>query len=108
MPCDAARFGSVDTRPVLYVDGLVVSVRTFIVPDEVRELVEQKMREYEQRWVDEPIPALGGLTPRQALDDPARREDLLALLRELRDGTPLDALGMSAEGIEALLGIERR
>lgn len=77
------------------------------MPDEVRELVEQKMREYEQRWVDEPIPALGGLTPRQALDDPTRREDLLALLREMRADTPADALGMSAERIEALLGIER-
>ena len=77
------------------------------MPDEVRELVDQKMREYEQRWVDESIPALGGLTPRQALDDPTRREDLLALLREMRDETPLDALGMSAERIEVLLGIER-
>jgi hypothetical protein len=51
--------------------------------------------------------ALGGLTPRQALDDPTRREDLLALLREMRADTPADALGMSAERIEALLGIER-
>lgn len=77
------------------------------MPDEIRELVEQKMREYEQRWVDEPIPALGGLTPRQALDDPTRREDLLALLREMRADTPAGAFGMSAERIEALLGIER-
>lgn len=73
------------------------------MPDEIRELADQKMREYEQRWVDEPIPALGGLTPRQALDDPTRREDLHALLREMRADTPRDALGMSAERIEALL-----
>jgi hypothetical protein len=54
------------------------------VPDEVREALEQHIAETEQRWVDESIPALGGLTPRQALDDPTRREDLMALLREMR------------------------
>ncbi len=76
------------------------------MPDEIRELVDQKMREYEQRWVDESIPALGGLTPRQAHDDPTRREDLFALLREMRSDGPADALGMSADRIEALLDIE--
>lgn len=77
------------------------------MPDEVRELVEQNIREYEQRWVDEAVPALGGLTPRQALDDPTRREDLFALLREMRaQAPPAGALGMSAERIEGLLGIE--
>lgn len=78
------------------------------MPDEVRALVEQNIREYEQRWVDEAVPALGGLTPRQALDDPTRREDLFALLREMRAQVPpAGALGMSVERIEGLLGIER-
>lgn len=78
------------------------------MPDEVRALVEQNIREYEQRWVDETVPALGGLTPRQALDDPTRREDLYALLREMRSqAPPAGALGMSAERIEGLLGIKR-
>lgn len=31
------------------------------------------MRDYEQRWVNESIPALGSMTPRQALDDPEMR-----------------------------------
>jgi hypothetical protein len=76
--------------------------------DEVRALVEQNIAEYEQRWVDESIPALGGLTPRQALDDPTRREDLSALLREMRSHElPDGAVGMSVDRIERLLGIER-
>jgi hypothetical protein len=78
------------------------------MPDEMRALLEQNISEYEQRWVDESIPALDGLTPRQALDDPTRREDLLALLREMRSHElPEGALGMSADRIERLLGIER-
>lgn len=35
---------------------------------------------YEERWCDEPVPALGGLTPRQAAADPVARETLERLL----------------------------
>lgn len=64
------------------------------------------MADHEARWVDEPVPALGGRTPRQALDDPTRREDLFALLRELRGRpAPAGAVGMSADRLAKLLGI---
>jgi tetratricopeptide (TPR) repeat protein len=48
-------------------------------PD-VTAMLEQYVREYEQKWLDEPIPALAGVTPRQAADDPTRRDDLIRLL----------------------------
>lgn len=77
------------------------------MPEELRALVEQNIAEYEQRWIDESIPALDGLTPRQALDDPTRREDLFALLREMRSReVPDGAVGMSVDRIKRLLGIE--
>lgn len=38
----------------------------------------------EQRWLNESVPALGGVTPRQAADDPTRRDDLVRLI----DGFP--------------------
>lgn len=47
---------------------------------------------------------LNDLDPNAGPMDP---DDLLALLREVRADTPVGALGMSAERIEALLGIER-
>ncbi|MHB8342244.1 MAG: SEC-C domain-containing protein [Mycobacteriales bacterium] len=47
---------------------------------EVRRAVEQYIKEFEARWCDEPIPALDGLTPRQAAADPTRRESLERLL----------------------------
>ena len=52
------------------------------VPPEAAEAVAEYLTDYARRWVDLPVPALGGMTPRQALDDPTRREDLLALLRD--------------------------
>ncbi|MDP1818615.1 MAG: SEC-C metal-binding domain-containing protein [Acidimicrobiales bacterium] len=78
------------------------------MPDDVRAAVEKHLAGYEQRWVDESIPALGGLTPRQALDDPTRREDLFSLLREMRAMTPPEGgFAMSVDRLEDLLGIDQ-
>jgi len=67
------------------------------------------MREMEDAWVDEKIPALGGLTPRQAMRDPAQREELEALLDDMtwqhRRG---DTHGsMDPDRLRALLGLEQ-
>jgi hypothetical protein len=51
-------------------------------PAEVLEAMREFIREKEEAWIDEPLPALSGLTPRQAASDPTRREDLVALLNE--------------------------
>ncbi len=40
----------------------------------------RSIRDYEQKWLDQPIPALAGRTPRQAAADPTRRGDLIRLL----------------------------
>ena len=47
---------------------------------EVAAVLDQFVREYEGKWLDEPIPALAGHTPRQAAADPTRRDDLIRLL----------------------------
>lgn len=45
-------------------------------------LLAEGLAEYDRRWLDMEIPALGGHTPRDAAADPTRRGDLLLLLRE--------------------------
>jgi hypothetical protein len=52
------------------------------LPAEILQAVRDLIREREDAWLDESIPALGGFTPRQAAADPTRREDLAALLNE--------------------------
>ena len=72
---------------------------------EVATMLDEFIREYEAKWLDEPIPALDGHTPRQAADDPTRRGDLIKLL----DSFPADdgAPGrMSAERLRSALGLE--
>lgn len=46
----------------------------------VAAVLDQFIRDYEQKWLDDPIPALAGHTPRQAAADPTRRGDLIRLL----------------------------
>ncbi len=51
----------------------------------------------ESAWLELPIPALGGLAPRQAIDDLTRREDLIRVLNEFekRQFTSADSARIS-------------
>ncbi len=72
---------------------------------EVAAMLDEFIREYEAKWLDEPISALDGHTPRQAADDPTRRGDLIKLL----DSFPADEDTpgrMSAERLRSALGLE--
>jgi len=75
--------------------------------------MEQMMRDYEQRWVSDSIPALGGMTPRQALEDPEMRRELEAMLDDMAwDARRVEASGttgtMDPDRIRELLGISTR
>ena len=74
---------------------------------EVAAVLEQMMREYEARWVDESIPALGDMTPREALADPAMRPELDALLDDLTWQARRAGPGatMDPDRIRVLLGL---
>jgi len=56
-----------------------LSERATSAPEDIAAL-DQFIRGYERKWLDEPIPALAGHTPRQAAADPTRRGDLIRLL----------------------------
>jgi hypothetical protein len=61
--------------------------RAFTNPDltdpELRAALEAISRQFEDRWLDEHIPALRGLTPREAANDPIGRIELERLLNTL-------------------------
>ena len=71
---------------------------------EAQEALGNIIRQYEERWLDLPIPALAGHTPREAADDPTRRPDLLRLLDTFPDRDD-DPTGMSPGRIRAALGL---
>jgi hypothetical protein len=71
---------------------------------ELAALLDEFVRDYETRWLDEPIPALDGHTPRQAADDPTRRGDLIKLLDTFPAGEAARG-GMDADRLRAALGL---
>ncbi len=82
---------------------------------ELQEVLDRMLRDYERRWVDERIPALGGRTPRDAVRDPAGRREVLALLDDMewearRAATRAGGRGgssgvMDPDRVRALLGL---
>jgi hypothetical protein len=66
-------------------------------------VLEAHVRTLEQRWVDEPVPALGNRTPREAAADPIGRHELDRLLRTFDGVTSPGA--MSAARLRGLLGM---
>jgi hypothetical protein len=81
-------------------------------PEVIAQAIEQALRRSYARWADEPIPALGGKTPRQAIATPAGLERVKGLLRSYEDGE-VDAAAsqrrqpISFDFIWQQLGIER-
>jgi len=81
-----------------------------VPPEEIAGVLEAVMAEHEERWVDERLPALGGLTPRQTVADPVRRPALEALLDdfdwiEAQAGPHDRGRGMDPARLRELLGL---
>jgi AcrR family transcriptional regulator len=72
---------------------------------EVAAMLDEFVREYEAKWLDEPIPALDGHTPREAADDPTRRSDLIKLLDSFPAGDDMPGR-MSAKRLRSALGLD--
>jgi hypothetical protein len=77
------------------------------MPAEWTAVLEDTIRRKEESWLDEQIPALGGLTPRQAVSDPTRREDLITLLNEFdrTEDLPPQTLSFDASRLRKALGL---
>ena len=71
---------------------------------QVGAAVAQLMERYEASWLDEPIPALAGATPRQAAADPTRRPDLIRLLDSFPEADE-EAITMSPRRLREALGL---
>ena len=79
---------------------------------EVREQVEKAMLAHWENWVDLKIPALGHLTPRQAVQTPDGRESVEALLLDTQmnahaDKHMRDAEAAAIEGVRRRLGLDK-
>lgn len=77
------------------------------LPPGAADVLASFLHEQEHRWVDESLPALDGLTPRQAAADPTRREQLIALLHDFdREPTPPGMATFDTARLRARLGLD--
>jgi hypothetical protein len=72
---------------------------------QIAAALDEFVRQYEASWLDEPIPALSGHTPRQCADDPTRRDDLIRLLDSFGPDTGVPG-AMSPARLRAALGLD--
>ena len=75
----------------------------------LRDFVASKLREVERAWPDQSVPALGGITPREAMRTERGRRQLEDLLRSMERETPVPASefsgGMSVDALRRELGM---
>jgi hypothetical protein len=79
------------------------------LPDDsvTRQVAEEWRERHEERWCDESIPALAGLTPRQAAADPTRREILERLISSFEpSGADSAFLGLRPDRLRRHLGLD--
>ncbi len=75
-----------------------------VVPDP--EIARQVMEHLEQRWCTEPVPALAGLTPEQAVADPTRRDDVRRLIDSFPEPDPAHGrMGLRPSSLRDRLGL---
>jgi SEC-C motif-containing protein len=75
----------------------------------LQSVAEEWIERQERSWCDESIPALGGLTPRQAVADPTRRETVERLLADfdaMDARMPEGAVAMRPARLRSLLGLD--
>jgi hypothetical protein len=66
---------------------------------------EELLQMMEERWMSEPVPALGGVTPRDAVADPTRRESVRRLLASFPEAHEEAVLTLRPSRIRAELGL---
>jgi hypothetical protein len=82
-----ARTGSSDAARAPRFGGTTAAVSAQGLPPEaMAQAIEQVIHRHYANWYDEAIPALGRLTPRQAITTPAALGRVKGLLREYEDG----------------------
>ncbi|MFT3854426.1 MAG: DUF2384 domain-containing protein [Ilumatobacteraceae bacterium] len=71
----------------------------------IRDMLAECVADYERHWLDEPIPALGGRTPRDAAGDPIGREELGRLLASMPVPDDDQVGAMNPERFRVVLGL---
>jgi len=79
-------------------------------PEEQKQVVHQVLEKHYRKWLDETAPALGDLSPRDAVADPEHRPEVIAQLLEAEERTRASSWPMNEFDFDFLweeLGLHR-
>ncbi|MGM0627625.1 MAG: hypothetical protein ACQETZ_05640 [Candidatus Fermentibacterota bacterium] len=76
-------------------------------PEELAELQGEVLRKVYGRWPDQHLPALDGMTPREAVEDPAMRRKVISLLKDMESGHQADGSRPDLGWLWKELGLKR-
>ncbi len=80
-------------------------------PDEEKvRVVHEVLEKHYRKWLDEPLPALDDMSPREAVDEPDKRPEVITLLLEAEERTRASSAPMNLFDFEFLwteLGLSR-
>ncbi len=68
-------------------------------------MIQEMIRQQMLGWVDEKVPVLGGLTPREAVKDPELRKQVELLIRTMPDPGGIPGLVAPRDEIRQILGL---
>ena len=68
-------------------------------PEILTELVGKHIRQFYQHWADQPLPALGGSTPREAINTAEGLEQVKFLLHSYQHGEDRQAKDQNREAV---------
>lgn len=91
---DASVGGDADSSP----DGPEIS-------EDDLDMIREQM---EDRWISDHVPAFDGMTPRQAVDDPTRRDDVIKLIEDFECRPVIGFASYDFDRLRTKLGLPSR
>ncbi len=75
------------------------------ITPELAASLQEMMNQYYMNWLDEPLPILGGKTPRQTCETPAGRQQVTMLIRTMSDPMGPEAVYVPRQAMLRALGL---
>ena len=72
------------------------------IPEDDLDQIRDQM---EDRWLKEHVPAFDGLTPRQAVDDPTRRDDVIKIIEGMEHRPAIGFAPYDLDRLRTKLGL---
>lgn len=76
-----------------------------LTPEAIQEYKDAMLANYDTQWIEKTLPALNGLTPKEAARNPSYRDRLEALINDIEARDPTDTTTARCTKLRQMLGL---